>query len=180
MPVDRATPLFLAASFAIALVGLVLVIRAFSAPAWSARLTWLARGLALFGAAVAVAFPAILYGEIAVVLPRDPGLVPAIAKEIEVDLIEKPFVLVPVLVALRWVRAGGALFLLSAIGAYVFARYDPLGGFPDRSVGDAIVFGVVPPLVVGILLLVAGALPRPPREAPLGAWLRNVLSRATV
>jgi hypothetical protein len=77
-------------------------------------LLWAGRALALFGAAFAILFPAILYGEIVQLVQRGKAPTYDIEAAIWHEFRMLPLTIVPALVALRWARVGGLLFLLLA------------------------------------------------------------------
>jgi hypothetical protein len=100
-------------------------------------LLWAGRGLALFGAAFVILFPAILYGEIVQLVqlgkPQTYNMEAAIWHEFRV----MPLTIVPALVALRWARVGGLLFLLLAAYSIADGLYH-FGGvnyYPEGAAG---------------------------------------------
>lgn len=126
------------------------------------RLMWIGRALALLGAATAIAFPGILYAELVTIVERATGDPEVLARGIAQNAIWMPFTVIPALLALRWTRVGGYLFLLNAGVAAILAVDDPFNAFPDRDIAGGLVFDVAPRAVTAVLLIVGGL--RPARE----------------
>jgi len=141
-------------------------------------LLWAGRALALFGAAFVIIFPAILYGEIVQLIQRGKPLTYDIEAAIWHEFRVMPLTLVPALVALRWGRIGGLLFLLLAAysiadGLYHFGgvNYYPEGvtGLMDNVIAN------VPAFLTAALLFVGG---RRWRGEGGGTFPRRVMSAA--
>jgi len=118
------------------------------------RLAWIGRALALVGAAVAVWFPAELYGELGAVVRSGSDDVAWLPRAIWYSLATTPLAVAPALVALRSVRAGALLFG-AAMAFHIFeAVARPLGViFPDAGQGPAAyLFSYGPPLLTAVLL----------------------------
>jgi hypothetical protein len=100
-------------------------------------LLWAGRALALFGAAFAIIFPAILYGEIVQLIHRGKPLTYDIEAAIWYQFRMMPLTVVPALVALRWGRIGGLLFLL--LGAFSIAdgiyHFGGVNYYPEGATG---------------------------------------------
>jgi hypothetical protein len=100
-------------------------------------LLWAGRALALFGAAFVIIFPAILYGEIVQLIQRGKPLTYDIEAAIWHEFRVMPLTIVPALVALRWARVGGLLFLLLAAYSIADGLYH-FGGvnyYPEGAAG---------------------------------------------
>lgn len=161
------TILFAAAALATAL-GALCGARAMDAQNLRSRLLWVGRALALLGAAVAIVFPAMLYGEIAMLAGqgRRPTYDIEAAMWHEFQLM--PLVVVPAFVALRWARMGAALFVLSGVFNAIEMLYHPFGNFYPEA-GGAGPFGVLvldllaqPAFITAALLIIGGrATPHP-------------------
>ena len=152
--------------------------RAIDARGQRIGLLWAGRALALFGAAFVIIFPAILYGEIVQLIQRGKPLTYDIEAAIWHEFRVMPLTLVPALVALRWGRIGGLLFLLLAAysiadGLYHFGgvNYYPEGvtGLMDNVIAN------VPAFLTAALLFVGG---RRWRGEEGGTFPRRVMSAA--
>jgi len=100
-------------------------------------LLWAGRALALFGAAFVIIFPAILYGEIVQLIQRGRPLTYDIEAAIWQEFRVMPLTVVPALVALRWARIGGLLFLVLAAYSIADGLYH-FGGvnyYPEGATG---------------------------------------------
>lgn len=120
---------------------------------------WAGRALALFGAAFAILFPAILYGEIVQLVQRGKPLTYDIEAAIWHEFRVMPLTIVPALVALRWARIGGVLFLLLAAYRIADGLYH-FGGVNYFPEGTTDVMGNVTvnvPAFVTAALLFAGS-----------------------
>jgi hypothetical protein len=100
-------------------------------------LLWTGRALALLGAAFAIIFPSILYGEIVQLTQRGQPLSYDIQAAIWHEFRIMPLTVVPALVALRWARIGALLFALLAVysiadGLYHFGGVDY---YPEGATG---------------------------------------------
>jgi len=123
-------------------------------------LLWAGRALALFGAAFVIIFPAILYGEIVQLVQRGKAQTYDMEAAVWHEFRVMPLTVVPALVALRWGRIGGLLFLLLAAyniadGLYHFGgvNYYPEGA--TGLLGNLIVN--VPAFVTAALLFLGSA-----------------------
>jgi hypothetical protein len=120
-------------------------------------LLWAGRALALFGAAFVIIFPAILYGEIVQLIQRGRPLTYDIEAAIWHEFRVMPLTVVPALVALRWARIGGLLFLLLAAYSIAGGLYH-FGGvnyYPEGATGlmDNLIVNV-PAFLTAALLFV--------------------------
>ena len=120
-------------------------------------LLWAGRALALFGAAFAIIFPAILYGEIVQLVQRGKPLTYDIEAAIWHEFRVLPLTVVPALVTLRWARVGGLLFLLMAAYSVADSLYH-FGGvnyYPEGATGlmDNVIANV-PAFLTATLLFV--------------------------
>jgi hypothetical protein len=139
------------------------VSRVINATGTPARLVWIGRALALLGAAVAIAFPGVLYRElVGIALPRGADVV-WMPTGIAQTALLMPLTVIPALVSLRGALLGGYLFILNAVVSAVFVVFDPFGAFPYRDVAGGLVFDVGPRLLTAALLLV-GAVGTPERR----------------
>ncbi len=141
-------------------------------------LLWAGQGLALFGAAFVIIFPAILYGEIVQLIQRGKPLTYDIEAAIWHEFRIMPLTVVPALVALRWARIGGLLFLLLAAYGIADGLYH-FGGvnyYPEGASGlmDNVIVNV--PAFLTAALLFAGS--RRWRGEEGGPFTRRVLSAA--
>ncbi len=123
-------------------------------------LLWAGRALALFGAAFVIIFPAILYGEIVQLIQRGRPLTYDIEAAIWHEFRVMPLTVVPALVALRWARIGGLLFLLLAAYSIADGLYH-FGGvnyYPEGATGlmDNLIVNV-PAFLTAALLFVGSA-----------------------
>ena len=112
---DVAASILFAAAFAVGLSSVACMTRAIKATGTPARLVWIGRALALLGAAVAIAFPGVLYRELVdVALPQgaDVAWMPT---GIAQTALLMPLTVIPALVSLRRARLSGYLFILSAV-----------------------------------------------------------------
>lgn len=154
---DLASAILDAVALVIGGVGAYCLGRAVDARRERAGFLWAGRALALFGAAVAVAFPTILYGEIVMLAQRGEKPTYDIESAMWHSLAVMPLTLVPALVALRWARIGGLLFLLLAAygiadGVFHFAG---VNYFPEaRTDLAAFVSSHGPAVLTAVLLLV--------------------------
>jgi hypothetical protein len=126
------------------------------------RLLWLGRGLALLGAAFAISFPGQLFQEVLTLQYR--GQTPAdwYPRAIWYSAATMPLVLVPALLALRWARLGGTLFVLGGLFNVLESVYHPFGVIFPEMTTDPIaltVFALLPGFITAVLLLV-GSIPR--------------------
>jgi hypothetical protein len=154
---DLASAILDVLALLIGAVGAYCLGRAVDARRERVGLLWAGRALGLFGAAVAVAFPTILYGEIVMLAERGQAPTYDIEAAIWHEFWVMPLTLVPALVALRWGRIGGLLFLLLA--AYNIADgVFHLGGvnyFPEaRTDLAAYVMSNGPAVLTAALLLI--------------------------
>lgn len=168
--------LLIAAAGAIGLIAALAFARSVEARAAGTRTVWIARGFGLVGAAIAVLFPAILFGEMRY---ASPGVITPnemVLGEIRFSVLTLPFTLVPIVVAMRMPVAGGLLFLILTAFEVVQGVYDPTGSFPERSTDlSALLMGALPSLLVGVALIVGGVLMRrEPREVVFRDFLRQV------
>lgn len=168
--------LLIAAAGAIGLIAALAFARSVEARAAGTRTVWIARGFGLVGAAIAVLFPAILFGEMRY---ASPGVITPnemVLGEIRFSVLTLPFKLVPIVVAMRMPVAGGLLFLILTAFEVVQGVYDPTGSFPERSTDlSALLMGSLPSLLVGVALIVGGVLMRrEPREVVFRDFLRQV------
>lgn len=129
--------------------------RAFAAHGARAKFAWAGRALALAGGGVAIWFPAELYGELAMVAPRGSDDVLWLPNAIWYQLALMPLTVVPALVALRWPRAAGALFVANVTLTILAEFLRPFGViFPDASHDVATyLFEYGPPALTALLLL---------------------------
>lgn len=166
--------LIIIAAATIGVVAAFAFARAVEARTVASTTVWVARGLGLVGAAIAVWFPAILFGELRYIAPGNDAAVAMVLGEIRFTVLTLPFTLIPIVVALRMPVAGGVLFLVMSALNVVQGVFDPTGSFPERSTGPMmIIFGIGPGVLVGIALIVAGvAMRRQPPEPPFSEWLR--------
>lgn len=173
--VEAGTALLIASASAVGVVAAAACARSIDARSAAARAVWLARVFGLIGAAIAILFPAILVGEFAFVAPGDAEGYAMLAGEIRFTALTLPLAVVPIVVALRMPVAGGVLVLLSAAWGFVQGAFDPFGAFPERAVTASIVMNTVPPLAIGLALVVGGlAMRRAPKEPRSDEWLRGL------
>jgi hypothetical protein len=114
-------------------------------------------GLALLGAAFAISFPGQLFQEILMLQSR--GQTPAdwYPRAIWYAAATMPLVLVPALVALRWPRVGGMLFVLGGVFNVLESVYHPFGVIFPEMTTDPIALTVsafLPGFITAALLLV--------------------------
>jgi hypothetical protein len=169
---DPASTILIGTALALAVPAAACVGGAMDARGTSERLVWVGRVLALFGAGVAIAFPAMLYGEL-VALAADPthGGEEQLPRGIAYTAALMPLTIVPAVLALRWTRLGGLLLLLNAFVAVLGNVYDPFHAFPDRDVMGGLVFDALPRLLTAAFLIAGGAGPAgqgPPRRRTTG------------
>lgn len=122
-------------------------------------LLWAGRAFALFGAAFAILFPAVLYGEIVQLVQRRKALTYDIEAAIWQQFRVLPLTVVPALLALRWGRIGGLLFLLLAVYNVADGLYH-FGGvnyFPDGVSSLPELLLVNAPVVLTAALLYLGS-----------------------
>jgi len=141
-------------------------------------LLWAGRALAMFGAAFVIIFPAILYGEIVQLIQRGKPLTYDIEAAIWHEFRVMPLTVVPALVALRWARIGGLLFLLLAAYAIADGLYH-FGGvnyYPEGASGlmDNVIVNV--PAFLTAALLFVGSTRWRGEEG--GTFTRRVMSAA--
>ena len=133
--------------------------RAIDARRQRAGALWLGRALALAGAAVAVAFPSVLYGEMVMLAQqgRSAGYDIEAALWHEVSVL--PLGILPALVALRGGRVGGLLLLL--LTAYGVAdsiyHFDGVNYFPQARTDLVTRIIVNAPAVATAVLLFVGS-----------------------
>lgn len=133
--------------------------RAVDARRQRAGLLWAGRALALAGAAFAVAFPSVLYGEMVMLAqqgkPAGYDMEAALWHTVSV----LPLGIVPALVALRWGRIGGLLLLL--LTAYGIAdsvyHFDGVNYFPQARTDLMTRIIVNAPAVATAVLLFVGS-----------------------
>ena len=133
--------------------------RAVDARGQRVGLLWVGRALALAGAAVAVVFPTVLYGEIVMLAQRGKAPTYDIEAAIWYEFRMMPLTVVPALVALRWGRIGGLLFLLLAAysladGLYLFGG---VNYYPEAQTDLMTLLISNAPKVVTAALLVVGS-----------------------
>jgi hypothetical protein len=121
------------------------------------RLVWLGRGLALVGAAFAISFPGQLFQEVLTLQSR--GQTPAdwYPRAVWYSAATMPLVLIPALVALRWPRLGGTLFVLGGIFNVLGSIYHPFGVIFPETTTDPValtVFAFLPGFITAALLLI--------------------------
>lgn len=120
-------------------------------------LLWAGRGLALAGAAFALAFPTVLYGEIVMLSQQGKSAGYDIEAALWHTIRVIPLGVLPGLVALRWARIGGLLLLV--LTAYGIAdgvyHFGGVNYFPEAST-DLItkVISNAPAVVTAVLLFV--------------------------
>ena len=166
---DIASAILFAAASVVGLSSLLCVRRMIGAGGTPARLVWSGRALALLGAAVAIAFPGVLYRELVdIALPRGAD-VAWMRTGIAQTALLMPLTVIPALVALRHSLLGGSLFALNAIVSAVLVAYDPFGAFPYRDVPGGLVFDVGPRLLTAALLLGGAVSRRHPKPLTTGA-----------
>lgn len=138
--------------------------RAISAAGGREALLWAGRALGLLGAAVAISFPATLYQEIAMLAAQGRRATYDIERALWYEMRMMPLVVVPALLALRWPRAGGVLFLLEGAFAIFVSLARPFGViYPEATGGGGVdLLAQTPPFVAGALLLL-GTVRRPAR-----------------
>ena len=154
---DLASAILDALALLIAAAGAYCLGRAADARRDRVGFLWAGRALGLFGAAATVAFPAILYGEIVMLAQRGQAPTYDIEAAIWHEFPLMPIVIVPALVALRWGRIGGLLFVLAA--AYNIAdgmfHFGGVNYFPEaRTDLGAFVASNGPAVLTAALLLV--------------------------
>jgi hypothetical protein len=121
--------------------------------------------LALLAAAVAVSFPAVLYGEITMLVDQGRALTYDIQGALWYEFRAMALVLVPALVALRWARTGGVLFVLNGIFNIIVSLFQPFGViYPEADTGGLLGLGALgliiqPAFLIAALLLFGSARP---------------------
>jgi len=153
--------------------------RAIDARGQRAGLLWAGRALALAGAAVAIMFPAILYGEIVQLVQRGKAQPYDIEAAIWHEFRVMPLTVLPALVALRWARIGGLLFLLLAVYSIADGLYH-FGGvnyYPEGATGLTELTIVNVPAVLTAALLLVGSERWRGEEG--GTFLRGVTRAAS-
>lgn len=167
--------LLVAAAASIGIAAAFAFARAADTHSGAALAVWLARGFGLVGAAIAVWFPAILFGEMRDYQTGAYTPIEVVRGEIDAAAFGLVYGLIPIVVALRLPVAGGVLFLLNAAVGFVLGAFDPFGSFPERAVGPSIVANTVPPLAIGLALIAGGlAMRRGPKEPTFRQWLRGL------
>lgn len=139
---------------------------------------WAGRALGLFGAAFTIIFPSILYGEIVQLIQRGKPLTYDIEAAIWHEFRVMPLTIVPALVALRWARISGLLFLLLAAFSVADGVYH-FGGvnyYPEGATGlmDNLIVNV-PAFITAALLLLGS---RRWRGEEGGTFARRVMPAA--
>lgn len=160
---DPASTILFGVAIITVAVALLCVGRAGDAAAVRMKILWIGRALGLLGSAVAVSFPAELYQEIQMLVSR--GETPAawFPAAIRYQVAVMPLVTVPALVALRWARLGGVLFLIGGIFNIFESLYRPFGVvFPEATGSGWTGIGAIdlilqPAIVTAVLLLIGGA-----------------------
>ena len=135
---DVGSALLFATALYIAAVAVRCVGCAIDAPSLGQRLLWTGRALGLVGAAIAVSFPATLYQEIAVLVAQGRPLTYDIERAIWYEVGMMPLTIVPALVAFRWARAGGLLFVLGGTITVAVAWLQPFGEIYPEARGTGI------------------------------------------
>lgn len=157
---DLASAILVVLALVIGVVAAYCLGRAVDARRERTGLLWAGRALALAGAAAAVAFPTVLYGEIAMLAQQREAPTYDIEAAIWHSFWTLPLTLVPALVALRWGRIGGILFVLLAAYAFLDSLYH-FGGvnyFPEaRTDLVTLVMANAPAFVTGVLLFVGAS-----------------------
>jgi hypothetical protein len=137
--------------------------RAIDATGRGPRLVWSGRMLALLAAAVAVSFPAVLYGEITMLVGQGRAPTYDIEGALWYEFHAMPLVLVPGLVALRWTRSGAVLFVLDGIVNIALSVLQPFGViYPEADSGGFLGLGALglimqPAFLIAALLLIGSA-----------------------
>lgn len=148
---DGITPgptILFATAALVAALGALCVGRAIDAENVRARLLWVGRALALLGAAVTIAFPAVLYEEIAMLASQGRRPTYDIEAAMWHEFLLMPLVVVPAFIALRSARLGAALFVLDGMFQVIETLYHPFGNFfPEASASGP--FGV---LILDVLI----------------------------
>lgn len=133
--------------------------RAVDARHQRAGLLWAGRALALAGAALAVAFPSVLYGEIVMLAQQGKSAGYDIEAALWHEFWVLPLGILPALVALRWGRIGGLLLLL--LTAYGIAdsvyHFGGVNYFPQASTNLMTRIIVNAPAVLTAVLLFVGS-----------------------
>jgi len=150
---DRASALLFSAATVVAAGAVLCLGRAVQATPGAGRWAWAGRALGLGGAAIAIAFPALLYAELTHATDLDD--VVWMPRAFALTAVLVPVTVVPALVALRWTRAGGLLFLGNALVAAANTVYDPFGAFPYRDPVGGLVFDAMPRAFTAAVLLIA-------------------------
>ena len=168
--------LLVASAATIGLAAALSFARALDATGGGSRAVWISRGVGLLGAAIAVWFPAILFGELRDSRTGTYTPIEVVRGEITASAFDLVYGLIPIVVALRFPVAGGVLFLLNAVVGFVLGAFDPFGSFPERAVGPSVLVNTIPPLIVGLALIFGGlAMRDAPKEPPFGEWLRRLV-----
>ncbi len=113
--------------------------RAIDTPRARGRALWAGRALGLLGAVVAISFPAVLYQEIAMLVGQGRPLTYDIERALWFEFAMMPLVVVPALVALRWSRVGGVLFLLEGVFRIVVSVTQPFGVLYPEATGSGFI-----------------------------------------
>jgi len=174
---DGGSSILFVVAFIVGIPSLLFVVRAIQARYAATRVLWIARAFALLGAALAIAFPGVLYRELVdIALPRG-AEIDWMPTGIAQTALLIPLTVIPAFVSLRWTLLGGLLFLVNAIVSLFFIVYDPFVAFPYRDVTGGLLFDVGPRLLTSALLLVAATI-APHTRCPCPSPLRSHLRRS--
>ncbi|HYU81827.1 MAG TPA: hypothetical protein VFA31_03715, partial [Candidatus Polarisedimenticolia bacterium] len=156
--IDAGSRILFALAIPVVAVALVCVGYSVDVRGLPGKLLWLGRGLALLGAAFAVSFPGQLYQEILTLQAR--GQMPSdwYPRAIWYSAATMPLVVMPALVALRWPRLGGTLFVLGGVFNVLESVYHPFGViFPEMTTDPVgLAFAFLPGFITAALLLLGG------------------------
>ncbi len=149
---DLGSTILFATALLVVAVAVLCAGRAIDAASLRDRLVWVGRALGLLGAAVAISFPAVLYQEIAMLIGQSRALTYDIEAALWYEFRTMPLLVVPALVALRWARVGGLLFLLDGIFNVFVASFQPFGVVYPEAASSAWI-GIPPVFITAALLL---------------------------
>lgn len=161
--IDVGSRALFGAALLLAAFAILCLARAFDTPRARGRARWAGRALGLLGAVAAISFPAVLYQEIAMLVAQGRALTYDIPRALWYEFAAMPLVVIPALIALRWTRTGGVLFLLQAVVNIVVSLTRPFGVlYPEATASGFIGIPVLdlllqPGFITAGLLLIGGS-----------------------
>lgn len=156
---DLASAILGLLSLAVGALGAYCLGRAVDARGERVGFLWAGRALALAGVAVAIAFPAILYGEIVQLIHRAKPQTYDMEAAIWYQFRVMPLTVVPALVALRWGRIAAVLFILVAVYSVAdgLVHFGGVNYFPEGASGLGELLLTNAPAFLTAALLLAGS-----------------------